>query len=74
LEEDLDDTTFILQGENGISLKFLEDLVVHEDGISNGMAEGGNMPTDEEYCGDMLVDEFPDEDKKAMNKYLNIWN
>jgi hypothetical protein len=29
------------------------------------------MPTDEEY-GDMLVDEGPDEDKEAMDKYLNM--
>jgi hypothetical protein len=36
--------------------------------------QGGNMPTDEEYGGDMLVDECPDEDKEAMDKYLNILN
>jgi hypothetical protein len=67
LEEYLDDTTFILQGENGSNLKFLEDLVVYEDGI-NGMAERGSMPTDEE-SGDMLVDEFPD---KTRRQWISI--
>jgi hypothetical protein len=69
LEECLDDTNFILQGENGVDLKFLEDLV-ENDGI-NAMAEGDNMPIDEEY-GDMLVDECPNEDEEAMDKYLNM--
>jgi hypothetical protein len=59
LEECLDDTNFILQGENGVDLKFLEDLV-ENDGI-NAMAEGDNMPIDEEYG-----------DEEAMDKYLNM--
>jgi hypothetical protein len=54
LEEHLDDTNFVLQGEDGINLKMLEDFV-WEDGI-NYMNDEGNMPTEEEY-GDMLVDE-----------------
>jgi hypothetical protein len=41
LEEDLDDTTFISQGENGINLKFLEDLVVYEDGINGSYGRRG---------------------------------
>jgi hypothetical protein len=35
------------------------------------MAEGNNMPIDEEY-GDMLVDEHADENKEVMDKYLNM--
>jgi hypothetical protein len=66
-EKCLDDTNFILQAENGINLKFLEDLV-DEDGI-NAMADGDNMLMDKEY-GDMLVDEYPNEDKEAMDKHL----
>jgi predicted ArsR family transcriptional regulator len=65
----LDDTNFILQGENGVDLKFLEDLV-ENDGI-NAMAEGDNTPMDEEY-GDMLVEEHPEEDDEAIDKYLNM--
>jgi hypothetical protein len=69
LEECLDNTNFILQGENGVDLKFLEDLV--DDNGINAMTEGDIMPMDEEY-GDMLVDECPDEDEEAMDKNLNM--
>jgi hypothetical protein len=69
LEERLDDTNFILQGENGVDLKFLEDLV-DGDGI-DAMVGGDNTPTDEEY-GDMLIDERPEEDEEAIDKYLNV--
>ena len=62
-------TLFQLQGENGTDLKFLENLV--DDNGINSMAEGDNMPMDEEY-GDMLVDEHPDGYKEAMDKYLNM--
>ncbi len=58
-----------LQGENGIDLKFLEDLVV-DNGI-NAMAIGDNMQTVEEY-GNMLVDKCPNEEKEEMSKYLNM--
>jgi hypothetical protein len=50
LEEHMDNTYFILQGDNGIKLKFLEDPV-DKDGIS-AMAERDNTTTNEEY-GDM---------------------
>jgi hypothetical protein len=69
LEECLDNTNVILQGENGVDLKFLEDLV--DDNGINAMTEGDIMPMDEEY-GDMLVDECPDEDEEAMDKNLNM--
>jgi hypothetical protein len=65
----LDDTNFILQGEDGVDLKFLEDLV-DEDGI-DAMVGGDNMPMDEEY-GDMLVDEHPEDDEEAIDEYLNV--
>jgi len=48
----LDDTNFILQGEDGVDLKMLDDIV-DDDGVGT-MAEGVT-PTEEEY-GDMLVD------------------
>jgi hypothetical protein len=69
LEESLDNTNFILQGENGINLKFLVDLV-DKDGI-NAMKEGDSMPMEEEYA-DMLDDEHPDEDEEFIDKYLNM--
>ncbi len=53
-EKCLDDTNFVLQGENCVDLKMLEDIV-NEDGI-NAMADVINMLTDEEY-GDMLINE-----------------
>jgi hypothetical protein len=65
----LDGTNFILQGENGVNLNFLEGLV-DNDGI-NAMAEGDNTPMDEEY-GDMLVYQFLNQDEEAMDKYLNM--
>jgi len=70
LEERLDDTNFILQGEDGVNLRMLEDIT-DEDGIG-AMAEGGITPTEEEY-GDMLVEERPDiEDDEAIDKYINM--
>jgi hypothetical protein len=56
LREHLDDSNFILQGENGVDLKMLEDL--DDDGVG-AMAEDGITPTEEEY-GDMIVEKCPD--------------
>jgi hypothetical protein len=47
LEGCLDDTNFVLQGEDGINLKMLVDFV-WEDGI-NYMNDEGNTPTEEVY-------------------------
>ncbi len=69
LEERLDDTNFVLQGEGGVDLKMLEDLV-DDDGV-DAIIEGGIMPTEEEY-GDMLIQECPKEDDEALDKYLNM--
>jgi len=68
LEEQLDDTNFILQGEDSVNLKMLDDII-DDDGV--GAMVEGVMPMEEEY-GDMLVDERPDEDNEAMDKYLNM--
>ena len=70
LEERLDDTNFTLEGEGGVDLKMLEDIV-DNDGIG-AMAEEGITPTEEEY-DDMLVEERPDiEDDEVIDKYLNM--
>jgi hypothetical protein len=65
----LDDSNFILQGEDNVDLRFLEDIV--DDNGIGAIGEKGIMPTDEEY-GDMLVEERPEEDDEAIDKYLNM--
>jgi hypothetical protein len=69
LREHFDDSNFILQGEDGIDLKMLEDL----DDESNGaMVEDGITPTEEEYDG-MIVEECPEaNDKVVVDRYLNM--
>jgi len=70
LEARLDDTNFVLQGEDGVDLKMLEDYV-DEDGIGN-MMDQDKAPTQEEY-NDMVVEECPeDDDEEALDKYLNM--
>jgi hypothetical protein len=65
----LDNSNFILQGEDNVDLRFLEDIV---DGNGIGaIGEKGITPTGEEY-GDMLVEEHPEEDDEAIDKYLNM--
>jgi hypothetical protein len=69
LGECLDDSNFILQGEDGVDLKMLEDL--DDEGIG-AMVEDGITPTKEEY-GDMIVEEHPKaNDKEAVDKYLDM--
>jgi hypothetical protein len=70
LREHLDDSNFILQGEDGVDLKMLEDL--DDDGIG-AIAEDGITPTEEEY-NDMIVEECPeaDDDEEAVDRYLNM--
>jgi hypothetical protein len=70
LGEHLDDSNFILQGEDGDDLKMLEDL--DDEGIGATM-EDGITPTEEEY-DDMIVEEQPeaDDDEEAVDKYLNM--
>ena len=69
LGECLDDSNFILQGEDGVNLKMLED--VDDEGIG-AMVEDGITPTKEEY-DDMIVEEHPEaKDKEAVDKYLNM--
>jgi hypothetical protein len=69
LEGRLDDSNFILQGEDNVDLRFLEDIV--DDNGIGAIGEKGIMPTGEEY-GDMLVKECPEEDDEAIDKYLNM--
>jgi hypothetical protein len=69
LGECLDDSNFILQGEDGIDLKMLEDL--DDEGIG-AMMKDGITPTEEEY-DDMIVEERHEaDDKEAVDKYLNM--
>jgi hypothetical protein len=65
----LDDSNFILQGEDNVDLRFLEDII--DDNSIGAIGERGITPTDEEY-GDMLVEERPEEDDEAIDKYLNM--
>jgi hypothetical protein len=65
----LDDSNFILQGEDNVDLRFLEDIV--DDNGIGAIGEKGITPTGEEY-GDMLVEEHPEEDDEAIDKYLNM--
>jgi hypothetical protein len=69
LGECLDDSNFILQGEDGVNLKMLEDL--DDEGIGT-MMEDRITPTEEEY-DDMIVEECPKaNDEEALDKYLNM--
>jgi hypothetical protein len=69
LGERLDDSNFILQGEDGIDLKMLEDL--DYEGIG-AMMEDGITQLEEEY-DDMIVEEHPKaNDEEAVDKYLNM--
>jgi hypothetical protein len=69
LGECLDDSNFILQGEDSVDLKMLEDL--DDDGIG-AIAEDGIAPTEEEY-DDMIVEECPEaDDEQAVDRYLNM--
>jgi hypothetical protein len=68
-DECLDDSNFILQGEDGIDLKMPEDL--DDDGIG-AMVEEGITLTEEEYDG-MIVEEHPEaDDKEVVDRYLNM--
>jgi hypothetical protein len=69
LGEHLDDSNFILQGEDNVDLKMLEDF--DDEGIGAVM-EDGITPTEEEYdC--MIVEECPKAiDEEALDKYLNM--
>jgi hypothetical protein len=69
LGEHLDDSNFILQGEDGIDLKMLEDL--DYEGIG-AMMEDGITQLEEEY-DDMIVEEHPKaDDEEEVDKYLNM--
>jgi hypothetical protein len=65
----LNNSNFILQGEDNVDLRFPEDIV-DDNGIS-ALGEKGITPTGEEY-GDILVKEYPEEDDEAIDKYLNM--
>jgi hypothetical protein len=69
LRECLDDSNFILQGEDVVDLKILED--VDNEGIG-AMVEDRITPMEEEY-DDMIVEEHAKaNDEEAVNKYLNM--
>jgi hypothetical protein len=69
LGERLDDSNFILQGEDNVDLKMLEDL---DDERIGTIMEDGITLMEEEYDG-MIVEERPKaDDKEALDKYLNM--
>jgi hypothetical protein len=70
LGEHLDDSNFILQGEDGVDLKMLvEDL--DDEGISATVEDGITL-TEEEY-DDMIEEECSEpNDEEAVDKYLNM--
>jgi hypothetical protein len=64
----LDDSNFILQGEDNVNLKMLD---LDDEGIGT-MMEDGITPMEEEYNG-MIVEEHPKaDDEEALDKYLNM--
>jgi hypothetical protein len=64
-----DDSNFILQGEDYVDLKMLEDL--DDEGIGTVMEDGITL-MEEEYDG-MIVEECPKaDDEEALDKYLNM--
>jgi hypothetical protein len=69
LGECLDDSNFILEGEDDIDLKMLEDL---DDDSIGAMVEDGITLTEEQYDG-MIVEEcFEANDDEAVDRYLNM--
>jgi hypothetical protein len=69
LGECLDDSNFILQGEDGVDLKMLEDL---DNERIVAMVEDRITLTEEEY-DDMIIEEHPEaNDEEAVDKYLNM--
>jgi hypothetical protein len=69
LGKHLDDSNFILQGEDNVDLKMLEDL--DDEGIGAVMEDGITL-TEEAYDG-MIVEECPEaNDEESLNKYLNM--
>jgi hypothetical protein len=69
LGECLDDSNFILQGEDNVDLNMLEDL---DDERIGTIMEDGITLMEEEYDG-MIVEERPKaDDKEALDKYLNM--
>ena len=70
LEESLNGANFAVDGEPRFENMYLEDA---EDDHNAGMHHGdeANTPTDAEY-DDMHMYEWPDDDKEAIDQYLNI--
>ena len=71
LEESLDDANFVIEGKGEFDSMYLDDV---DDDENPGVAcaDEDQMPSHEDY-GDMHVDERPDDDdKEAMDKYLNV--
>jgi hypothetical protein len=69
LGECLDDSNFILQSEDGVDLKKLEDL--DDDGVG-AMVDDGITPTEEEYDGMILAEHPEADDEEAVDMYLNM--
>jgi hypothetical protein len=73
LEESLDDTNFMIDGEGKFDSMYLDDI--DGDDFNPGVVcadKENNTPSAEDY-GDMHTDERPeDNDEEAIDKYLNV--
>jgi hypothetical protein len=71
LDASLDDANFVINGEGEFDSMYLDDI---DDDMNPGITreEDRNMPNITDY-GDMHTDERPDDDdKEAIDKYLNV--
>jgi hypothetical protein len=71
LEESLDDANFVVEGEGEFDSRYLDDI---DDDVNPGVTreEDKHTPSAEDY-GDMHTDErLEDDDKEAVDKYLNV--
>jgi hypothetical protein len=72
LDDALDDTNFIIDGDGKYDTWYLDNI--EDEDLNPGVMWmiDADMPSAEDY-GDMLIEERPEEDdKEAMDKYLNI--
>jgi hypothetical protein len=72
LEASLDDANFVVDGEGEFDIFYLQQDI--DDDLNSGVRheEDETTPSSEDY-GDMHTDERPeDDDKEAVDKYLNV--
>ena len=72
LEESLSDAYFVIKGKGEYDSLYLDDI--EDEDLNPGVvqADKRDIPSNKDY-GDMLIDERPkDNDKEAIDKFLNI--